>query len=79
MIKSKKICYMFFKLTGFLILIFLSFNIILYTYCYITPKISIHKTQSYYLYDNQKKLDFNLFIFLMCAIIYQGGFYGKIN
>lgn len=59
MIKSKKICYMFFKLTGFLILIFLSFNIILYTYCYITPKISIHKTQSYYLYDNQKKLIFN--------------------
>lgn len=59
MIKSKKIFYMFFKLTGFLILIFLSFNIILYTYCYITPKISIHKTQSYYLYDNQKKLIFN--------------------
>lgn len=59
MIKSKKIFYMFFKLIGFLILIFLSFNIILYTYCYITPKISIHKTQSYYLYDNQKKLIFN--------------------
>ena len=49
----------FFKLIGIIALFFLSFNIILYTYCYITPKISIHKTQSYYLYDNQKKLIFN--------------------
>ena len=59
MAKLKKAFSIFFKLIGIISLFFLSFNIILYTYCYITPKISIHKTQSYYLYDNQKKLIFN--------------------
>ena len=38
---------------------FLIFNILLYSYCYITPKPSIRKSQSYYLYDNNKKLIFN--------------------
>lgn len=59
MTKLKRGFSVFFKLVGISFLFFLSFNIILYSYCYITPKISIHKTQSYYLYDNQKKLIFN--------------------
>lgn len=37
----------------------LIFNIGLYLYCYITPKLSINKAQTYYLYDNNKKLIFN--------------------
>ena len=38
---------------------FLVFNICLYTYCYITPKIAVKKVQSYYLYDNDNNLIFN--------------------
>ena len=39
--------------------IFVVMNILLYGYCYITPRLSIHKTQSYYLYDNENKLIFD--------------------
>ena len=42
-----------------LVTIFLVGNTLLYLYCYITPRISIEKTQSYYLYDNEGKLIFN--------------------
>ena len=28
----------------------------IYTYCYITPKIEINKSQSYYLYDKELEL-----------------------
>jgi membrane peptidoglycan carboxypeptidase len=47
------------KILGWLVLLFFIFNIFLYTYCYITPKISINKKQSYYLYDSNEKLIFN--------------------
>ena len=39
-------------------MIFLLFNISLYLYCYITPKISINKAQGFYLYDNKNNLLF---------------------
>ena len=47
------------KIFGILLLLFLIFNIVLYTYCFITPKISLNKDQSYYLYDNENTLIFN--------------------
>lgn len=31
----------------------------LYGYCYITPKVDINKSQSYYLYDNKEEMVFN--------------------
>ena len=40
-------------------ILFLIFNIGLYLYCYITPKISINKAQGYYLYDTDNNLLFN--------------------
>ena len=42
-----------------LFLFFLICNIILYGYCFFSPKISLDKNQSYYLYDNQEQLVFN--------------------
>ena len=39
------------KILGVVFLLFLIFNIIFYTYCFITPKISINEEQAYYLYD----------------------------
>ena len=48
-----------FKGIGWVFIFFLLFNICLYGYCYITPKIKISKAQSYYLYDNEKNLIFN--------------------
>lgn len=33
-------------------------NAIFYMYCYLTPKLEINKSQSYYLYDNESKLVF---------------------
>lgn len=53
--KAKKI----FKLLGGLVLLFLIFNIGLYLYCYITPKLSINKSQAYYLYDSDNNLIFD--------------------
>lgn len=50
---------MILKISGCLIILFLIFNICLYAYCYITPKISINKNQSYYLYDSDNNLIFN--------------------
>ena len=50
------------KFKNIIILIFiiiLGSNILLYGYCYITPKLSIKKKQSYYLYDNSNNLIFN--------------------
>ncbi len=49
----------FFKIIRVFIFIFLISNICLYFYCYITPKLSINKSQAYYLYDNKKELIFN--------------------
>jgi len=40
-------------------ILFLLFNIGLYLYCYITPKIEINKAKGYYLYDSDNKLIFN--------------------
>lgn len=52
-----------FKLIGKLFLICLIIVLIIhlgfYGYCYLTPKISINKAQSYYLYDNNSNLIFN--------------------
>ena len=50
------------KFKNIIVLIFiiiLGSNILLYGYCYITPKLSIKKKQSYYLYDNSNNLIFN--------------------
>ena len=47
------------KIVAIGLFIFLVGNILLYSYCYLTPKLSIHKSQSYYLYDNNNKLIFN--------------------
>ena len=41
-----------------LFMLFLIFNIGLYLYCYITPKLSINKAQGIYLYDNDNNLLF---------------------
>ena len=38
------------------IIIFILGHIGIYTYCYLTPKIEINKSQSYYLYDNNNNL-----------------------
>lgn len=38
------------------IIIFILGHIGIYTYCYLTPKVEINKSQSYYLYDNKKQL-----------------------
>lgn len=38
---------------------FLLFNIGLYLYCYITPKLEINKAQAYYLYDSDNNLIFD--------------------
>lgn len=48
-----------FKVLGGIFLLFLIFNIGLYLYCYITPKLSINKAQSYYLYDGDNNLIFD--------------------
>lgn len=48
-----------FKFFCSILLLFLIFNIGLYLYCYITPKLSINKAQSYYLYDSDSNLIFN--------------------
>ena len=40
------------------IIIILLGNTIFYIYCYLTPKLEINKSQSYYLYDNESKLVF---------------------
>ena len=57
--KIKKLGLSLGKILGIFCILFLIFNLLLYGYCYLTPKISIHKSQSYYLYDNEKKLIFN--------------------
>ncbi len=43
----------------YLLVVFLIFNISLYLYCYITPKMPLKKTQSFYLYNNSNELIFN--------------------
>jgi len=53
--KGKK----FFKFFSTLVMIFLLFNIGLYLYCYVTPKLTINKAQSYYLYDSNENLIFD--------------------
>ncbi len=53
--KGKKIL----KFGGWIVIGFLIFNIGLYLYCYITPKLAINKSQVYYLYDSDGNLIFN--------------------
>lgn len=52
--KTKKIT----KIILLPIIIILLGNTIFYIYCYLTPKLEINKSQSYYLYDNESKLVF---------------------
>lgn len=52
--KTKKIA----KIILLPIIIILLGNTIFYIYCYLTPKLEINKSQSYYLYDNESKLVF---------------------
>ena len=47
------------NLFGWCCVLFLLFNIGLYLYCYITPKLSINKVNGYYLYDNNNNLIFD--------------------
>ena len=47
------------KIIGIFILIIVIGMVGLYGYCYITPKMDINKSQSYYLYDNKEKMVFN--------------------
>lgn len=49
----------FIKYLGIISVLFLIGNIVLYIYCYITPKVVLNKNQSYYLYDNDNKLIFD--------------------
>ena len=53
------IFFRFLKCIGWGFIVFLIFNIGLYGYCYITPKLEINKSQSYYLYDSNNDLIFN--------------------
>lgn len=47
------------KIIGIFILIIVIGMVGLYCYCYITPKMDINKSQSYYLYDNKEEMVFN--------------------
>lgn len=47
------------KIIGIFILIIVIGMVGLYGYCYITPKMDINKSQSYYLYDNKDEMVFN--------------------
>lgn len=47
------------KIIGIFILIIVIGMVGLYGYCYITPKMDINKSQSYYLYDNKEEMVFN--------------------
>ena len=47
------------KIFIYCVFVFLIFNISLYLYCYITPKISINKAQGIVLYDNNNNLLFH--------------------
>lgn len=53
--KRKKIL----NFIGWCCVLFLLFNIGLYLYCYITPKLEINKAQAYYLYDSDNNLIFD--------------------
>ena len=48
--KTKKII----KIILIPIIVFILGNIGIYVYCFLTPKMEINKSQSYYLYDNEK-------------------------
>ena len=47
------------KIIWIFILIIVIGMVGLYGYCYITPKMDINKSQSYYLYDNKEEMVFN--------------------
>ena len=49
----------FFKFFLYVIILFLLFNIGIYSYCYVTPKLEINKKQSYYMYDQSNELIFD--------------------
>lgn len=53
--KTKKIL----KIVIIPILLFIFIHITVYTYCFITPKLEINKSQSFYLYDTKNELVFN--------------------
>lgn len=52
--KIKKIL----KIPAILIATFILGNVLVYTYCLVTPKMEINKAQNYYLYDNKEELIF---------------------
>ena len=52
--KTKKII----KIILIPIIVFILGNIGIYVYCFLTPKMEINKSQSYYLYDNKNELVF---------------------
>lgn len=41
------------------LMLFISVHIVVFTYAYITPKLEINKSKSYYLYDTKNELVFN--------------------
>lgn len=41
------------------LILFISVHIVVFTYAYITPKLEINKSKSYYLYDTKNELVFN--------------------
>ena len=53
--KTKKIL----KIVIIPIILFIFIHIAVYTYCFITPKLEINKSQSFYLYDTKNELVFN--------------------
>jgi len=54
-----KIFNFFYKFILFIISSFILFNLIFYFYCLMTPKMSINKAQSFYIYDNKDMLAIN--------------------
>ena len=41
------------------LLVFILIHIVVFTYAFITPKLEINKSQSFYLYDTKNELVFN--------------------
>ena len=54
-----KIIKMIGKISFYIFVLFLMFNIGLYLYCYLTPKLEISKAQTYYLYNSNNELIFD--------------------
>ena len=57
--KVRKIFKNFVKFVFLGVVLFVIFNLGMFLYCLITPKIDLNKMQSYYLYDNKDEMVFN--------------------